>query len=80
MKSFKDIENPAESLISKAETPKQKKNKRVNLAFRADVKEGIEKLAYMNRTSINNLINEILAEYIETHREEINKYDEIFKK
>ena len=90
-KSFKTAavkDNPAVSYISApevqpeirytAEAAAETKSKRVNLLLRPSVYRQIEKLAAMQRTSPNDLINTILASYAEQERDTIEKYNEIF--
>lgn len=89
-KSFKELlqqenYNPAEAFLSEAAPPPKRKPKgetkteRVNLLFRPSVKEGLEKLAFVNKTSLNDLLNTISEEYISTHAAEIEKYNNFFK-
>lgn len=60
------------------ETKLEKKTTRVNLLFRPSTKKNIEKLAYLNKTSTNDFINIILDEYIESHKEDIDRYNAFF--
>ena len=81
--SFKESISPAKELLAQAkETVKddkpEVKSVRVNLLFRPTVKRNIEKLAQMRQTSINDLCNVVMAEYIEEHYSEIEKYNEVF--
>lgn len=93
-KSFKEsvqaVESPASAFISKpneepvqknngsAEGKQENKSVRINLLFRPSTKKNIEKLAYVNRTSINDFINTVMDEYISAHPDEIAKYDSFF--
>lgn len=84
--SFKDSvsSSPAKELLAQAkEMPsnndkQEVKSVRVNLLFRPTVKRNIEKLAQMKQTSINDLLNVVMAEYIEEHYSEIEKYNSVF--
>lgn len=60
---------------SKEET----KTKRLNLLMLPSVYEDITKIAAMKRSSVNELINTVLQEYIADNQELITKYDEVFK-
>lgn len=60
---------------SKEET----KTKRLNLLMLPSVCEDIGKIAFMSRTSTNDLVNTVLQEYIDNHQELIKKYKEIFR-
>lgn len=54
------------------------KSVRVNLLFRPTTKQNIEKLAFLHKTSINDLINTVMDQYVEDHSDEIKKYDSFF--
>lgn len=60
---------------SKEET----KTKRLNLLMLPSVYEDITKIAAMKRSSINDLINTVLKQYISDNQELIEKYNEVFK-
>ena len=87
-KSFKtsvqETTSPASAFISApseetaSETKTEKKTTRVNLLFRPSTKKNIEKLAYLRKTSINDFINTVLDEYIEAHKEDIDRYNAFF--
>lgn len=88
-KSFKTAvakENPAVSYISAPEVQPEirssveaeTKSKRLNLLIRPSVYRQIEKIAAMQRTSPNDLINTILAEYADRERDTVEKYNDIF--
>lgn len=57
---------------------KETKSARVNLLFRPSTKLNAEKLAYLNKTSLNDFINTVLDEYIEAHKDDIARYDSFF--
>ena len=65
-------------MLEVAEEKKEKKTTRVNLLFRPTTKQNIEKLAYLHKTSINDFINTVLDEYIEAHKEDIERYNSFF--
>lgn len=93
-KTFKD--NPALAFIStggagdtqtaqdahttQAPSKKEAKTRRMNLMFQPSTVEAISKIAFLRRTSMNDLINTILKEYAAEHGDEIQKYDTIFPK
>ncbi len=60
---------------SKEET----KTKRLNLLMLPSVCEDVTKIAAMKRSSVNELINTVLQQYIADNQELIEKYDEVFK-
>lgn len=57
---------------------KETKSKRLNLLLQPSTMESLTKIAYMDRTSVNDLINGILKQYTAEHEEQIRKYDSIF--
>ena len=92
-KTFKD--NPALAFIStggagdtqntdhtqQTQAPqRERKSRRMNLSFTPSTVEAIDKIAFLRRTSMNDLINTVLNEYAAAHADEIQKYDAIFAK
>ena len=55
------------------------KSVRVNMLFRPTLKKNIEKLATLDRTSLNNLVNDVMEQYVKTRSKDLEKYDEFFK-
>ena len=87
--SVKSAESPANAFISKPEEnaavtnaedsePKETKTKRVNLLFRPSTKKNIEKLAFVNHTSLNDLISTVMEEYVAAHAADIERYNSFF--
>ena len=84
----KNFMNPAEAFITAAEIPqgeaaepapkRETKSVRVNLLFRPTTKRNIEKLAFVNKTSINDFIHIVLEEYIAAHSKDLDKYNQFF--
>ena len=56
------------------------KSRRLNLLLQPSILEDISKIAYLERTSVNDLINTALKSYAADRADEIKKYDEIFTK
>lgn len=54
------------------------KTKRLNLLMLPSVCDDLNKIAAMKRSSVNELINSILKDYVSEHEELISKYDEVF--
>ena len=88
-KTHTGIENPALQFISNAETTsreqkqatdQQTKSKRLNLLLRPALLEDLKKIAAMRQTSVNDLINTVLAEFTEHETDQIEKYDSVFGK
>lgn len=80
----KFITEPAESSeyddnqTANEQPVKETKSVRVNLLFKPSIKSDMDKLAVMNRSSLNNLMNDIAAEYIRAHRDDLDRYDNTF--
>lgn len=82
-KSFKvglEQYSPAATYISPmaAEDEKERKSKRLNLLIRPSVYEQVEKIATMQRKSVNELINIVLEAYAADHAAEVARYEEVF--
>ena len=60
---------------AKAET----KSKRLNLLLQPSLLEDLSKVAFMNKDSVNNLINSALIEYRDAHKQDIEKYNKVFE-
>lgn len=54
------------------------KSKRLNLLLQPSTMDALTKIAYMNRSSVNDLINSILKQYTTDHADQVQKYDSIF--
>lgn len=93
-KTFKDAvqANPALSYFSIQEEPahsvgasdqddserNERKSKRLNLLIKPSVYKSISKISAMKRSSVNDLINQVLADYVQAERETLAKYKEVF--
>lgn len=93
-KTLRGIENPALTTINKLitadaeqqdtrakqgrSTEQQTKSKRLNLLLRPALLEDLKKIAAMERTSVNDLINTVLGEYAEREADQIEKYNSVF--
>lgn len=55
------------------------KTKRLNLLMFPSVCADIDKIAYMQRKSTNDLINSILQDYIRENSDLLEKYNEVFR-
>lgn len=64
----------------KHNTQQERKTKRLNLLLQPSMLEDLSKIAYMKKTSINDLINSVLKEYTATESASIIKYNEVFEK
>ena len=54
------------------------KTKRLNLLMLPSVCDDLNKIAAMKRSSVNELINSILKDYVTENADLISKYDEVF--
>lgn len=54
------------------------KSKRLNLLLYPSLLESLKKIAAMQRTSVNDLINTVLDEYTEKEAAQIERYNQIF--
>lgn len=55
------------------------KTERVSVVTTPIIKGRIEKIAFMQRKTINELINDILKAYIKKHGADLQKYKETFE-
>ncbi len=55
------------------------KSKRLNLIIRPSLFKDFTKAAHMKRTSVNDLLNQLMAEYIEKEAETILQYNKTFE-
>ena len=58
---------------------KETKSKRLNLLIRPSLLKEFAKVAYMQQTSVNDLINQLIAEHVGKKSETITEYDRLFK-
>lgn len=78
---FSNINNTNEAAVDNNNNRevKEKRDARANLLFTKTTKESLEKLAIVDRTSVNDIVNKLLEEYIATRQKDIARYDEFFK-
>lgn len=67
--------NPPPTTTKREET----KSKRLNLLIRPGILKEFAKIAYMQQTSVNDLINQLITEHVEKKPETIQEYDRLFK-
>ena len=60
------------------EKPIERKTKRLNLLIKPSVYNDLRKIAHMNRTSVNSLIDIIIEDYTEKNRDTIERYGAIY--
>ena len=56
------------------------KSKRISLLVRPSTYNAVEKIVYVNRDSINGLVNDFFDSYVANHADDVKKYDELFAK
>ena len=56
----------------------ERKSKRLNLLIKPSLYANMRKIAHMERTSVNNLMDIALNEYAEAHKEQIEAYNAIY--
>ena len=56
----------------------EKKTARINVLLKESVKEDANKVAYMQRDTLNSVINKLLEQYVADHQDDLKKYDEVF--
>jgi len=60
-------------------TQTESKSKRLNLLVYPSLLEDLKKIATMERKSVNDLINTVLLNYAYKNKDQIERYDDIFK-
>lgn len=56
----------------------ERKSKRLNLLIQPSVAADLAKIAHMQKTSVNDLINRVMKEYCEAEHATLQHYDEVF--
>lgn len=88
-----NINNPADKFINTdkkqgtdntGNTPNtvdadETKSKRLNLLVKPSVLDQFKKIATMEQTSTNDLINQVMENYVSDNKEKIELYDKVFK-
>lgn len=65
---------------TKKATSKETKTKNLHLLLKPSLVEDFNKIAVMQRTSVNSLVSGLMEDYIEEHAEDIETYNKVFKK
>ena len=66
-------------LIESKEIKSETKNRRTALLIKPSLYSDMEKLAFVKKTSVNDLFNIIAEEYTANNKELIEKYDDIMR-
>lgn len=67
-----------EELELSAGNGEETKSKRLNLLIKPSLHRNMSKIAAMERVSLNQLINTVLDEYQQIHKDKIEAYNKIF--
>lgn len=51
--------------------------KRISLSVRPSVYEGIQKIAYVQRKSASELLEDIMKQYVDKHEQELAEYEKL---
>ena len=72
--------NRGKSGIALSKKSEERKSKRYNLCLKPSLATDIEKIAWVDRTSVNALINDLIEQHIEISKEKLLKYKIVFNK
>lgn len=61
-----------------AHNTQETKSKRLNLLLYPSVLDDLKKIATMQRRSVNDLINEVLSDYITQEAAQLQRYNDVF--
>lgn len=67
--------------MPRAQNPKreQVRTERISVLTTPVIKDKIEKIAFIQRKTLNELINDIFKAYIRKHADDLKKYNDTFK-
>ena len=65
-------------ILARPDQP-ERKSKRLNLLLKPSLFEDLRKIAQLQRTSVNDLINTVLEAYTGDHAEDIEKYNTVWE-
>jgi len=71
-------EREAEKAWRREEKLKNRKTDRLNLTLPPHMKDDLRILSYIERRAATQIINELVGEYLDKHRDKINQYKELF--
>ena len=72
----KNVEKPAANGRSKS---KQETKKRVSLAVYPSSYSDLQKIAYVDRKSVSDIVSEMIANYVVANAEKLKEYEKIIK-
>lgn len=76
------VEQPPVETASSGRRGRPKENrelkKRISVSIRPSVYEGIQKIAYIQRKSASELLEDIMKQYINKHEQELAEYKKLF--
>lgn len=85
--AFKAIVRPGEAAEPESDKPTGKgrpkvsreTKKRVSLAVFPSSYEDLQKIAYVDRQSVSDIISDLIAQYVAANKDKLKEYDEIKK-
>lgn len=76
------VEQPPVETASSGRRGRPKENrelkKRISLSIRPSVYEGIQMIAYVQRKSASELLENIMKQYVDKHEQELAEYEKLF--
>ncbi len=77
----KFVEQPPVEAVSSGRRGRPKENrelkKRISLSVLPSIYEEIQKIAYVKRRSVSNILETVMEDYINKHRSDLVEYDKI---
>lgn len=73
------IAPPAPQPAIQVPPARETKSTRLNLVIKPSTAEQLKKIAAMNQSSVNGIINLVLEDYIEREADTLARYDAVFK-
>lgn len=73
-----NINTPASTFIEEEKPIKRTKNKHTSLMMNKQVSDALQKIAAVNRTSVNAIMNQLAESYVANHTEDIERYNSFF--
>lgn len=77
----KFVEQPPVEAVSSRRRGRPKENrelkKRISLSVRPSIYEGIQKIAYVDRKSVSELVEEMMEDYQKRHRDKLEEFRQL---
>lgn len=78
--AFKSIIGAVNEEIQKAEQvtkPVKETKKRISLAVYPSAYSNLQKIAYVNRQSVSDIISQLIAEYVANNSDKLEEYEKL---